>query len=786
MDEPSVLDYIKAKLMPWRGIKISIPPAPERPPQIAQPAADQPFAEESPIESPEKTGQAAEHAEYEAGPEEDLIEPPVLVEELANAVDEIPQATVEGQAAVAAVPANVRTGPSSWPMRTTGAVVVALLAQLALEPDSLLSPLANESIPRNPLLGIALYAVSAAFLIWAILSKEWALAPLAEDRPESVSVGLNWKLLLPAVPLIIISFLAFGGNTFNAVNLFLWAITIIYVFAVLWQPVTRSKAKGLNDRLLAWIKKPEIHIRITPWVILILLGTALVIFFRFYRLDQVPGEMFSDHAEKLLDVSDILNGKFSIFFPRNTGREAIQMYLSASIAILLNTGLSFITLKIGTVLCGVLTLPYVYLLGKEIGGKWVGFLAFVMTGISYWPDLIARIGLRFPLYPLFAAPAFYYLILGLRRQKRNYFILSGLFLGLGLHGYTPSRIVPFIFVVLIGLYLLHRQASGKRLHVLAAFFILILVTLVIFLPLARYAQENPDMFNYRTITRLGSAETPLPGPFLDIFISNTVKAYIMPFWDDGDTWVHSVVGRPSLDVVAAALYFLGTLQVLVRYLRKRHWIDMFLLVSVPLFMAPSILSLAFPSENPSLNRTGAAYIPVFIMAAIGLEGFLSSFRRLSNRRSATVVAGVLGLALIGWSASTNYYLVQVKFDNQFMNGAWNTSQIGAVIRGFADSIGTPDSAYVIPFPYWVDTRLVGINAGYPTKDYALNRDKLPTTLDNPLAKLFIFKSDDKDTETELKKLYPNGTEVLHTSIYQGKDFMVFSVPPSASGVGQNP
>jgi len=45
----------------------------------------------------------------------------------------------------------------------------------------------------------------------------------------------------------------------------------------------------------------------------------------------VPGEMFSDHAEKLLDVGDVLNGKLSIFFPRNSGREAIQMYLTAAV-----------------------------------------------------------------------------------------------------------------------------------------------------------------------------------------------------------------------------------------------------------------------------------------------------------------------------------------------------------------------------------------------------------------------------------------------------------------------
>jgi hypothetical protein len=64
----------------------------------------------------------------------------------------------------------------------------------------------------------------------------------------------------------------------------------------------------------------------------LLAALLLVIFFRFYWLDRVPGEMFSDHAEKLIDVSDVLNGQAHVFFPRNTGREAIQMYLTAAVA----------------------------------------------------------------------------------------------------------------------------------------------------------------------------------------------------------------------------------------------------------------------------------------------------------------------------------------------------------------------------------------------------------------------------------------------------------------------
>jgi hypothetical protein len=744
MNEPSVLDYIKSKLMPWRGIKIEIPPVPESPPnpdEVLQPGL----------------------MEDESAPEYEQTTVFDRSREFESRLDDADNLGEQAEA---------RSGSLTWPWRSSAALVMALIAQSSMEPPN-----------RDAVLGVAFYAVSAVFVFWAIITKEWMLEPLKEDQAVPVSVAINWKLMLPAVPMIIISFLAFGGNQFNAANLIIWGITIAYVLAILWQPIRHMGQWTLKNRFLTWIKNPVVNLKITPWVMLFLLATALVIFFRLYRLDQVPGEMFSDHAEKLLDVGDVLNGNFSIFFPRNTGREAIQMYLTAAISLIFGTGLSFISLKIGTAICGLLTLPYVYLLGKDIGGKWVGLLAFILTGIGYWPNLIARIGLRFPLYPLFVAPALYYLIRGLRRQNRNDFILSGIFLGLGLHGYSPFRVVPIVFLILFGLYLLHRHAQNKRSQTITAFFILGLISIVIFLPLARYAQENPSIFNYRALTRLGTLENPLPGPFWQVFLDNAWKAWIMPFWDNGDIWVHSVTGRPALDVVAAALYFLGSIQVLVRYIRKRHWIDLFLLVSVPLFMLPSILSLAFPGENPSLNRTDGAFIPIFILAAIGLEGILSSFKRLSNTRSAVVVAGILGVALIGWSASNNDYLVQTKFDQQFMEGAWNTSQIGAVIRGFVDSSGTPDSAYVIPYPYWVDTRLVGINAGFPGKDYALNRDQIATTLDIRTAKLFIFKSEDQDTLTALQNFYPNGSAVLHKSTFAGKDFIAYLVPAVSNQTG---
>ena len=703
--EPSVLDYLKALLTPWRG------PAPEIPPlAVDDLSEEQPFL--------------VNEGERLAGP-----------------------------------------GFFDWLSRNVALLVffLALIAQFFLEPPR-----------RSWPIGLGFYAVSLVFLLWSLWKRSWSLPTIPQPVEKTYSFDVHRTPLYFGLPLIMLSFLLFSGNRYTDLNLLAWLATGLAFLAALWLP--DKNGLPVWQRLRSWLTKREWQLRITPWHILVVLAVLLAAFFRFYHLAQVPGEMFSDHAEKLLDVADLINGQHKIFFERNTGREDFQFYLTAVVANLFGTGLSFLSVKLGTALAGFFTLPYIYRLGKEIGSRWVGLFAFLFAGVAYWPNVISRVGLRFPLYPLFAAPLLYYLIRGIRRSDRNDFIKAGIALGLALHGYSASRLLPVLVLAAVAIYLFHRQSSGKRTGTLWALVVLVLISAVVFLPLLRYWTENPVAFGFRAFSRLATTERPYPAPVGLIFLENLGKSLIMPFWDDNNIWVHSVINRPALDVITAALFFLGLVLVIVRYFRKHDWVDLFLLISIPLLMMPSILSLAFPEENPSLNRSGGAYIPIFIIAAIGLESLISSL--LAQTRSKGGRAAVAGLTLVLFviSAGMNYDLVFNQYSEQFLNGAWNTSQIGEVIRGFSESTGEADHAYVIPYPYWVDTRLVGINAGFPLKDYALPADQISTTVAIDAPKLFIVNPSDQAAQDTLRQVYPLGREFLFAAGREGKDFLIYSIP----------
>jgi hypothetical protein len=248
-------------------------------------------------------------------------------------------------------------------------------------------------------------------------------------------------------------------------------------------------------------------------------------------------------------------------------------------------------------------------------------------------------------------------------------------------------------------------------------------------------------------------------------------------WDNGEVWVISVTHRPVLDLVSASLFHLGVVLVVVRYLRRRHWFDLFTLVSIPLLMLPSILSIAFPAENPSLNRTAAAMVPVFLILGMSLEGLLSGLRVRLGSPVGTTVAWGLGIFLLTLSASQNYDLVFKQYQPVYEASSWNTSEMGQVVRSFADSVGSPDTAWLVGYPHWADSRLVGVTAGYPTRDLAIWPDQFQATQADPRAKLFLLNPQDAPDIETLQQLYPQGVLEEYVSHIPSKNFFMFYVPP---------
>jgi hypothetical protein len=279
---------------------------------------------------------------------------------------------------------------------------------------------------------------------------------------------------------------------------------------------------------------------------------------------------------------------------------------------------------------------------------------------------------------------------------------------------------------------------------------------------------------------MGTLERPLDAPAWLILLQNTGRALGMFSWDAGEIWPISIPGYPALGIVAGALFYLGIGSVLVRYIQTRHWIDLFLVLSIPVLQLPSTLALAFPAENPNLYRTGGALIPVFLLVALAMDGLMSSIENWLPAQSGKLVSVSVALFLVFLAGLQDYSLVFDKYYQQYRTSSWNTSEIGAVAREFADTIGSPDTIWVMGYPHWIDSRLVATNAGYPGRDYRMFPEQLNDTLQDPRAKLFILSPQDTQGVESLRKLYPQGWLQTLESKTPTKDFMVYFVPPGVT------
>ena len=75
----------------------------------------------------------------------------------------------------------------------------------------------------------------------------------------------------------------------------------------------------------------------------------------------------------------------------------------------------------------------------------------------------------------------------------------------------------------------------------------------------------------------------------------------------------------------------------------------------------------------------------------------------------------------------------------------------------------------------MDTRLVGINAGFPHRNPEIFADTLPGTFNDPRPKLYLLNPEDHTSLDILRKQYPDATYRVRASQIPGRSFGIFTV-----------
>jgi hypothetical protein len=562
----------------------------------------------------------------------------------------------------------------------------------------------------------------------------------------------------------------------------------------------------------------------TLWALVAIIVVAML--FRFYEIAVVPAEMTSDHVEKILDSANIIRGVTQVFFPNNGGRESMHFYILALFAQLPGLGFNFTTLKLLTAIEGMVTIPILWWLGRELIGEeerelanWVGLGLAALVAVSYWHTMLARLGLRINLTVLFTALVVIYLVRGIRWNRRGDFIKAGLALGVGLYAYQAVRMLPVVIIAGIALaivmrWFMRRSAPNGGVQfgkTLFHFAVLVIVSGTVFVPMLGFALQYPNDFWRRTSGRLLGDDliqtTDSDGNLIErvstleerfaafqqnvpVLLDNIRNALLMYNWKGDVAWVSAEPNRPTMDPVTGTLLVVGLGAWIARMVHRKDPADWLMPPLVFIMLLPSALSIAYPIENPSATRTSGTLPIVYLFAALALSLVCLQVRRMFPDWRGQVGGVALAVVLVGIAGVNNWNTYFVGYrEAYFSSSPAPYTEGGRVLRGFAESGGSFGNAYMIAYPYWWDHRALGLEAGltdWPNGIVAL--DQVPSflylaslksdqyRLDPNKDLLFFYSLEDSEAETALKAWFPMGYAQRIASYKPGDDFMIFRVP----------
>ena len=492
---------------------------------------------------------------------------------------------------------------------------------------------------------------------------------------------------------------------------------------------------------------------------------------RTWCLLEVPPGLTHDEASNAHDASGVLNGQHAIYFPVGYGHEPLYNYSVALFTLL--AGESIYTLRFTSVVWSIIT----WSLSVALSRRWWGRRASLLTGaifaISFWAQMMARIGLRAPVLPaLFTASVLFYdrAIKNERRMNGDY-LFSGLCLGASFYTYMASRGLPFVYAaLLISQLFVNRHVFRK---IWRGTCVVIGVALIVGSPLFLYLYANPEL--EQRVAQLGGSITAFFNGNWNPLLKNITASLPLMLWRADPRWLYNIGGRAALEPFLAVLFCAGVFAAL---LKLRDIKLRLLLLWLGGGVAPALLTRV---EYNTLHAVTA--MPAgLLLATYGLNSILTylttidivsvnidrKFRPKMFNKSMRILlyAGIISMFVVtGIESMTSYFdkwgqnrEVRVAYHHHVVKLGRelkkSSAQMPAVITSlYPGEFHDPYTMDIVmeegTLPLrWVDGRSAVFVPGKSTRLYIEEQTMLPTTLwqfvepYTQRAADIVFRSDD--------------------------------------------
>jgi 4-amino-4-deoxy-L-arabinose transferase-like glycosyltransferase len=437
-------------------------------------------------------------------------------------------------------------------------------------------------------------------------------------------------------------------------------------------------------RLLALVRN--------EWVLLALI-TLLALLLRVYRLDTYPLGLHSDEAFNGYEARRVLEERRAfIFFEEELGEEPMHIHLVALFFTLF--GQTPFVIRLTSAVVGTITVPLLYLLAKEIfrsergerAASWMGLMAALWLALSYWHLNYSRLGMEPITLPLMITATAFLFWRAQRTGRVFFYALCGLILGLTMYTYRASRLVPFVFLLYVGCYLLQTRRLERRL--LLNWVVLFGVALAAFLPLGYFALTHVDIYFSRAADVSIFNPEHNQGSAVRALLTSTAKTAASFFLLPDPNWRQNPAQRPLLDSLTGLLFVVGLVLTITRWRRAQY---IFLLIWLAVISLPAVLSL---SGVPHSSRSIGLLPLACVLPAVGLQEALE-WSKLSSSPATfsrlVLALGVLAFLVTGISTCNDYFAA---WDSPELPAAFDMAFVEAAET--MNELARPESVWILP------------------------------------------------------------------------------------------
>ncbi|MFN2975387.1 ArnT family glycosyltransferase [Terriglobus aquaticus] len=375
-------------------------------------------------------------------------------------------------------------------------------------------------------------------------------------------------------------------------------------------------------------------------LLLFLAGTVL----RLHRFPAVPVGLQQDEVSEAYEAKCLLetgsdrwgNRYPAYFLSWGSGQNVLQAYLT--IPFVAADKLTPFTARIIPLLCGILTLPLIFVTAYLWYGELAGLAALAILAFCPWHIFISRIGIENTPLPFFLLLGTFTWTLALQNRSRVTVALCLVPFAAAAYTYGIAIVLLMALLPLLGI-IAFREIRQRPRAWSAAFALFLLLTAPLGLFLVKnhvtkrempFEKHLPFSVPLLTVTRFDQIQSEAAGPASRV--RSNLHLVMKGLWTDIPTF--QVPGRAPLPKIIMILSYLGAASIAVAAIRRRRFRDPFL--AWTLACVPIILFIPL-----NTSRAVEFGVPIVMLAAAGLA-FLASLRSEPlYRGSVLLVAGLL-------------------------------------------------------------------------------------------------------------------------------------------------